>query len=100
LVSCRGCLLEEIWIAMPKEDSLTDRNFAVRLMEHLVVPTFVLEPKGTIIIWNRACERLTGVAASEVLGRKEHWRAFYDAHVHVWRTSFCKARRLSCSMRR
>lgn len=64
---------------MPKEDSLIDRNFAVRLMEHLVVPTFVLEPKGTVIIWNRACERLTGVAASEVLGQKEHWRAFYDA---------------------
>ena len=64
---------------MRKRDSLADRNFAVRLMEHLVVPTFVLEPGGTVIIWNRACERLTGVAASEVLGRKEHWRAFYDA---------------------
>lgn len=64
---------------MRKRDSLVDRNFAVRLMEHLVVPTFVLEPGGTVIIWNRACERLTGVAASDVLGRKEHWRAFYDA---------------------
>jgi diguanylate cyclase (GGDEF)-like protein len=31
------------------------------------------------MIWNRACERLTGVKASEVLGTKEHWRGFYDA---------------------
>lgn len=66
-------------ITMPKEGALADRNFAVRLMEHLVVPTFVLEPAGTVLIWNRACERLTGVAASEVLGSREHWKAFYEA---------------------
>lgn len=52
--------------------------YAVRLMEHLVVPTFVLSPKRQVVIWNRACERLTGVAASEVVGTTEHWRAFYE----------------------
>ena len=52
--------------------------YAVRLMEHLVVPTFVLNPKRHVVIWNRACERLTGVAASEVVGTNEHWRAFYE----------------------
>ena len=30
-------------------------------MQHLVVPTFVLNPKRQVVIWNRACERLTGV---------------------------------------
>ena len=64
---------------MPKQGAVADRNFAVCLMEHLVVPTFVLEPAGTVLIWNRACERLTGVAASEVLGTREHWKAFYEA---------------------
>src|SRR6202012_4947715 len=52
--------------------------YAVRLMQHLVVPTFVLNPKRQVVIWNRACERLTGVAASEVLGTSQHWRAFYQ----------------------
>jgi len=52
--------------------------YAVRLMQHLVVPTFVLNPKRHVVIWNRACERLTGVAASEVVGTNEHWRAFYE----------------------
>jgi diguanylate cyclase (GGDEF)-like protein/PAS domain S-box-containing protein len=51
--------------------------YAVRLMQHLVVPTFVIDPKRRVVIWNRACERLTGVAASEVLGTSGHWRAFY-----------------------
>ncbi len=52
--------------------------FAVTLMEHLVVPTFVLDAECRVLIWNRACERLTGVYASEVIGTREHWRAFYD----------------------
>lgn len=52
--------------------------YAVRLMQHLVVPTFVLNPKRQVVIWNRACERLTGVAASEVIGTNKHWRAFYE----------------------
>lgn len=52
--------------------------FAVRLMQHLVVPTFVLDAERRVIIWNRACERLTGVKAAEVLGTRNHWCAFYD----------------------
>lgn len=52
--------------------------YAVRLMQHLVVPTFVLNPGRRVVIWNRACERLTGVAASEVIGTTRHWRAFYE----------------------
>ena len=52
--------------------------YAMRLMQHLVVPTFVIDPKRRVVIWNRACERLTGVAASEVLGTSGHWRAFYE----------------------
>lgn len=60
-----------------KESNLNGRDFAIRLMTHLVVPTFVLDAGGQVIIWNRACERLTGVMAAEVLGTSEHWRAFY-----------------------
>ncbi|OAF15338.1 sensor domain-containing diguanylate cyclase [Bradyrhizobium neotropicale] len=52
-------------------------SYAVRLMQHLVVPTFVIDPKRRVVIWNRACERLTGVAASEVIGTTKHWQAFY-----------------------
>ncbi|MEQ1882835.1 MAG: diguanylate cyclase [Burkholderiales bacterium] len=54
-------------------------DFSVRLMEHLVVPTFVINAECRVIIWNRACERLTGVKASDVIGTRDHWRALYDA---------------------
>ncbi|WP_317205683.1 sensor domain-containing diguanylate cyclase [Janthinobacterium sp.] len=52
-------------------------GFAVKMMELLVIPTFVLDSNCKVIIWNRACERLTGVPAYEVLGTSEHWRSFY-----------------------
>lgn len=52
-------------------------DFAVKMMEMLVVPTFVLDAHGKILIWNRACEQLTGVPAAEVLGGDQHWRCFY-----------------------
>jgi diguanylate cyclase (GGDEF)-like protein len=55
-----------------------DRAFAVSLMQHLVVPTFVLDPQCRVIVWNRACERLTGVAAADVMGTSNHWQAFYS----------------------
>ena len=53
------------------------QGFALKLMELLVIPTFVLDAQGRVIIWNRACERLTGVAAHELLGTSGHWCAFY-----------------------
>ncbi|MDV7339563.1 diguanylate cyclase [Terasakiella sp. A23] len=56
----------------------TEHQFAIRLMQHLVVPTFVLDPEGRVMIWNNACERLTNVSAKEVLGTKDHWKAFYE----------------------
>ena len=63
---------------MKNKQSDRDRSFAVKLMRDLVVPTFVLDAACYVIIWNRACERLTGVAAKDVIGTHEHWRAFYD----------------------
>ena len=53
-------------------------GFALKLMELLVIPTFVIDIHGKVIIWNQACERLTGVPAWEVLGTADHWKPFYQ----------------------
>ncbi len=54
-------------------------SFAITLMEHLVVPTFVLDADHRVLIWNRACEHLTHVPANEIVGTRDHWKAFYEA---------------------
>jgi diguanylate cyclase (GGDEF)-like protein len=58
--------------------SQREHSFAVSLMEHMVVPTFVIGADGRVLIWNKACERLTGVPAAELVGTTDHWHAFYD----------------------
>jgi diguanylate cyclase (GGDEF)-like protein len=55
-----------------------ERAFANKLMEMLAIPAFVLDTNCKVMIWNRACERLTGVPGFEVLGTSDHWRSFYD----------------------
>lgn len=66
---------ETDWITPAKQAEFA---FAVSLMQHLVVPTFVLDGQGQVVIWNKACERLTGITAQTVLGTRNHWQAFYD----------------------
>lgn len=41
------------------------------------IATFVIDREHRIVSWNRACEVLTGIAAPDVVGTKEQWRAFY-----------------------
>jgi diguanylate cyclase (GGDEF)-like protein len=60
-----------------------DRAFAHQLMEMLAIPVFVLDTTSRVMIWNRACERLTGVPAAEVVGTREHWRSFFDEQRHT-----------------
>lgn len=60
----------------PHEQQL---SFAITLMEHLVVPTFVLDAEHRVLVWNRACERLTNVLAADIVGTGDHWKAFYES---------------------
>jgi diguanylate cyclase (GGDEF)-like protein/PAS domain S-box-containing protein len=54
-------------------------SFTAQVVQQLVVPTFVLDTEGHVLIWNKACEALTGMPASQVIGTRNHWRAFYDS---------------------
>jgi diguanylate cyclase (GGDEF)-like protein len=45
----------------------------------LTIPTFVIDAEHTVTHWNEACQKITGVPATEVIGTKEQWRAFYPS---------------------
>ena len=55
-----------------------DRAFSHQLMETLAIPVFVLDTTSRVMLWNRACERLTGVPAREIIGTRDHWRSFFE----------------------
>ncbi len=63
----------------PDARSLDNPKFIMSFVEQMAVPLFVLDCNGVAIIWNKACEELTGVAASKVIGTKDHWTGFYPA---------------------
>ena len=48
-----------------------------RLIQSCAVPTFVIDNRHRIILWNRACEALTGVKAAEVIGTADLGKVFY-----------------------
>ncbi|MEJ2200656.1 MAG: PAS domain S-box protein, partial [Desulfuromonadaceae bacterium] len=47
------------------------------LLQNSTVPTFVIDSDHRVVAWNRACERLTGYRTDEMLGSRDHWKAFY-----------------------
>jgi len=52
-------------------------EFAVNLIQNSTVPTFVIDSRHCVIIWNRACEELTGVKAYNVVGTNDVGKVFY-----------------------
>ena len=54
------------------------REFSLKLVENAAVPCFVLAADHKVLVWNKACEELTGIMAVEVIGTDRHWKGFYS----------------------
>lgn len=53
------------------------RKFAEKILDNSAVATFVLNPRHKVVLWNKACEELTGVPAGRMIGTDNHWKPFY-----------------------
>jgi len=69
-------------IEQQQEAIREEKEFAENLLEHAAAPVFVINAEHRVVIWNRACEELTGIQAAEVKGTDGHWRAFYEQSRH------------------
>ncbi len=70
----------DITSAKHAEDTIRrEKAFVESLVQNLVTPTLVLDPDGTVRVWNRALEHLTGVKGEQVVGTREHGRLIYGA---------------------
>lgn len=61
------------------EEIMLDRsdNLFMQALEASPSPLFLLDQNGKVIVWNRACEILTGFMASDVLHSDRHKQVFY-----------------------
>ncbi|NMB77521.1 MAG: PAS domain S-box protein [Methanomicrobiales archaeon] len=55
-----------------------DAGFSA-ILQASPIPMFAIDKNHRVIIWNRALEQSSGIAAGEVMGTSQHWRAFYDS---------------------
>ncbi len=77
-------LLATIWSVplirqyISSRDELFQKHSSIsQVIEDLAVPAFVLGKDHAVTHWNKACENLTGIAARDVVGSREAWKAFY-----------------------
>ena len=48
-----------------------------KIIDGSPVPTLVLDAEHRITHWNAACEEIIGIPASEMVGTRNQWKAFY-----------------------
>ena len=64
----------------PSSDNVVNHGSAhYNLLQGLPIPTFVIDHDHRVISWNRALEELSGIKAEDVVGTRQHWRAFYGS---------------------
>ena len=54
----------------------TSEETMAQIIDGSTIPTFVIDKDHLVIHWNKACERLTGHAAREIVGTDLHWKPF------------------------
>lgn len=54
-----------------------EQQLLAQVIESTPVPTLVINLDHEIILWNAACEDITGVPASEAIGTNKTWFPFY-----------------------
>lgn len=54
------------------------QSFCSNLIGNAATATFVLDKTHRIMLWNRACEALTGLQEAEMIGTDEQWKPFYS----------------------
>lgn len=60
------------------EHALNDlKNEMFQIINGNLVPMFVIDKNHVIVHWNKACEKMTGISAGEMIGTKDQWKAFY-----------------------
>jgi PAS domain S-box-containing protein len=58
-------------------------RIAQKTMQDLVqgapIPEFVIDSDHRVVFWNKALEEYCGIAAADVVGTTNHWKAFYPS---------------------
>ncbi|HEX9022387.1 MAG TPA: cache domain-containing protein, partial [Geobacteraceae bacterium] len=65
------------------DDLAQQKEFSENMVKCSSVPTFVIDGNHRLLVWNQACEELTGVKSIDVLGTDKQMDAFYDKRMQT-----------------
>ncbi len=65
-----------------EEEIRTLQQFQQSIIDNANVWISVLDPKGTILVWNTTAEQISGYAADEVIGTNAIWKQLYPDPVY------------------
>lgn len=55
------------------------RQVLAQIIDGSPVPTMVIDENHVVTHWNRAIEKVSGVAAKDMVGTRDQWKPFYEA---------------------
>lgn len=58
------------------QDLVSSQQIRSQIISGNTIPTFVIDRNHKVTHWNRACEKLTGYAAREMVGSDHQWKPF------------------------
>ena len=64
-------------MSQPIKEKDRSLSYLSQIIHGMAIPAFVIDRRHIVTHWNRACEKLTGVPAADVIGTQDAWKAFY-----------------------
>jgi len=52
-------------------------KYLKQIINGMAIPAFVIDINHVVIHWNKACEKLTGISSTDMIGTQNAWKAFY-----------------------
>jgi PAS domain S-box-containing protein len=62
-----------------EEALFEQQSFSSTLIQNSATAAFVLDKMHRIMIWNKACEELTGYSERDMISTNNQWKAFYNS---------------------
>jgi PAS domain S-box-containing protein len=59
-----------------RESLVSSEQVLSQILNGSTIPTFVIDENHLVTHWNRACEKLTGYSAHQMVGSDDHWKPF------------------------
>jgi PAS domain S-box-containing protein len=59
-----------------RQELISSERALTQIINNTSIPTFVIDQNHQVTHWNRACEKLTGYTAQEMVGTSDQWKPF------------------------